>query len=249
MASMQEMARTAWRPEADGTAAAALLPVLLIDDDIDLALTLKDGLADQGLELTHVESAEDGLHLAHSGQYRLIILERSLGEDDGIDLVKVLRADHVEVPILFLSGLGSVEERVKGLLAGADDYLPKPFAFVELAARLHVLLRRPLLARETVLRVGDLEMDLIERTVRRDGRAISLLPREIKLLDYLMRHPGRVLSRTELLENVWNYRTEAESNLVDVHVGKLRRKIDLPDLPPLLHTVRGSGFMLKATGH
>ncbi|OIR09934.1 transcriptional regulatory protein CusR [mine drainage metagenome] len=249
MASMQDMARTAWRRDSGGTASAELLPVLLIDDDIDLALTLKDGLADQGLELIHVENAEDGLHQAHSGQYRLIILERRLGGGDGIDLVKTLRADHVEVPILFLSGLGSVEDRVKGLLAGADDYLPKPFAFVELAARLHVLLRRPLLARETVLRVGDLEMDLIERTVRRDGRPISLLPREIKLLDYLMRHPGRVLSRTELLENVWNYRTEAESNLVDVHVGKLRRKIDLPNLPPLLHTVRGSGFMLKATGH
>ena len=147
-----------------------------------------------------------------------------------------------------MSALGDVDERVRGLRAGGDDYLAKPFIIVELVARVEALLRRPALGRETVLRVGALEIDLIERKARRGERDIELLPREFKLLEYLMRRPGQVLTRAMLLENVWNYRFIAETNLVDVHVGKLRKKIDAPGEPPMIQSVRGAGFMLVANG-
>jgi len=145
---------------------------------------------------------------------------------------------------MVLSALGEVDDRVRGLKAGGDDYLTKPFAFAELAARVEALLRRPLLTRETVLQVGPLEMDLIDREVHRGERSIELLPREFKLLEYLMRRPGQVLTRAMLLEDVWNYRFLSETNLVDVHIGKLRRKVDGPNEIPILHTIRGTGFML-----
>ncbi len=175
-----------------------------------------------------------------------MIVDRLLPEIDGLTIIETLRREQVRTPVLVLSALGAVDERVRGLRAGGDDYLAKPFAMVELVARLDALLRRPSDSRETTLRVGPLALDLIERTARRGERAIELLPREFRLLEYLVRHEGQIVTRAMLFEEVWNYRFVPDSNLVDVHMGRLRRKVDESGEPPLIHSVRGAGFVLRA---
>jgi DNA-binding response OmpR family regulator len=222
--------------------------VLVIEDDPQTAAEIGAALGDHGFEVQRAETSREGLLKAAAEAYDAIILDRMLpGGLDGLGVLSTLRAAGVEAPVLILSALSAVDERVRGLRAGGDDYLTKPFDFFELTARIDVLLRRqkgP--QRETMLRVGNLEMDLLTRTVRRGGQVIELLPREYRLLEYLMRHPGQVVTRTMLFEEVWNYHYIEPTNVIDVHIGKLRRKIDAEGAPPMIHTVRGSGYILRA---
>ena len=219
--------------------------VLLIEDDYETADEIIRDLSDHGYAVTHVDSGQRGLRLARGRNFNLLIVDRMLPELDGLSLIKTLRAEGIHVPVLVLSAMTGVDERVRGLKAGGDDYLTKPFALSELAARIEALLRRPSDARETMLRVGPLELDLIDRVARRKNREIELLPREFKLLEYMMRRPSRVVTRDMLLERVWNYTNAPHTNLVDVHIGKLRRKIDGEGEMPLLYNVRGIGFILR----
>jgi DNA-binding response OmpR family regulator len=227
---------------------AAMTRVLVVEDDPKTAAEISAAIADHGFEVDCAGSGREGLLKAAAEPYDVIVLDRMLpGGLDGLGLLSTLRAAGVDVPVLILSALSAVDERISGLRAGGDDYLAKPFDFLELTARLNALLRRRTLPkRETTLRVGDLEMDLLTRTVRRGGHAIALLPREYRLLEYLMRHAGQVVTRTMLFEEVWNYRSVEPTNVIDVHIGKLRRKIDPHGTAPLIQTARGSGYMLRA---
>jgi two-component system OmpR family response regulator len=185
--------------------------------------------------------------MATSGNYDALIVDRMLPGTEGLTLVAALRAAEIHTPVLILSALSGVDDRVKGLRAGGDDYLVKPFAFAELLARVEALLRRRTGTQATTrLRVGDLEMDLLARTVQRGNQPIDLLPREFRLLEFLMRHAGQVVTRTMLLENVWDYHFDPQTNVIDVHVSRLRQKIDKGFSRPLLHTVRGAGYCLRA---
>nr|MDA8253343.1 response regulator transcription factor [Rhodospirillales bacterium] len=185
------------------------------------------------------------LRSVQARHYDLLIVDRLLPGLDGLTVIERLRSLGVRTPVLVLSALSAVDDRVRGLKAGGDDYLTKPFAFMELAARVEALLRRPIDMRETVLRVGPLEMDLIDRTCKRGDRELDLLPREFKLLEYLMRRPGQLVTRDMLLEDVWQYRFLPQTNLVDVHIGRLRRKLDGPGEAPLIQSVRGAGFIFR----
>ncbi|AOX18260.1 DNA-binding response regulator [Kozakia baliensis] len=220
--------------------------VLFVEDDETLAREVVEELTTRGFVVRHEETGQAGLDTATAEAFDLMIIDRMLPLLDGLSVIEKLRAQNIYVPVLVLSALSAVDDRVSGLKAGGDDYLTKPFAMDELAARLEALMRRPNDTRATKLRVGPLEIDLIDRTVQRDGREIELLPREFRLLEYLMRRPNQVLTRTMLLEDVWNYRFIPQTNLVDVHIGKLRRKIDAAGETPLIHSIRGSGFMLRA---
>ncbi len=220
--------------------------ILLVEDDADLAQTVARELQDRGYAATHVADGPGAIAAVHVSQFDLLIVDRLLPSLDGISLIKQIRAESNHIPVLVLSSLSSVDDRVRGLKAGSDDYLTKPFALDELLARVEALLRRPRDTRESVLRVGELTMDLIDRSVQRCGRPIELLPREFKLLEYLMRRQGQVVTRAMLFEDVWNYRFAPHSNLVDVHIGKLRRKIDVAGRPPLIESITGSGFILRA---
>ncbi len=249
MASRQANIDEAQGRSSAGPVAEAVLPksrLLLIEDDVETANEIVIDLSERGYEVVHVANGVDGLTKARMKDFILVIVDRMLPGLDGLSILETLRREDCQVPVLVLSALGEVDERVRGLKAGGDDYLTKPFEFSELAARIEALLRRPLMSRETVLRVGPLELDLIERKVRRGSRTIELLPREFKLLEYLMRRPGQVMTRAMLLEDVWNYRFLTETNLVDVHIGKLRRKIDAAGEAPMIHSIRGAGFMLSA---
>jgi two-component system OmpR family response regulator len=175
-----------------------------------------------------------------------MVVDRLLPGVDGLTIIEVVRKEHVTTPVLVLSALGAVDDRVRGLRAGGDDYLTKPFALVELVARLEALLGRPVESRDTTLQVGPLELDLLERTARRGERVLDLLPREYRLLEYMMRRKEQLLTRAMLFEEVWNYKFVPRSNLVDVHMGRLRKKVDRPDEPPMIHNVRGEGFVLRA---
>ena len=219
--------------------------ILLIEDDSKIAQEVVEELESRGFHVQHEESGAAGLSMGLNAHFDVMVVDRMLPELDGLTLIETLRERKVHVPVLVLSALSAVDDRVSGLKAGGDDYLTKPFAMEELAARLEALLRRPDNSRHTMLRVGPLEMDLIERTVTRDGVPIDLLPREFRLLEYLMRRPNQVLTRNMLLEDVWNYRFIPQTNLVDVHIGKLRRKIDESGRPPLIQSIRGAGFMLR----
>ena len=220
--------------------------VLIIEDDKETAGFLAKGLKESGFTPTVATDGKEGLLLAASEDFDVAIVDRMLPGLDGLSLVETLRRTGKEFPVLFLSAMGSVEERVRGLRGGADDYLVKPFAFSELLARIEVLLRRGSgSGAETTLRVGGLEMDLLAREVRRDGQAIDLQPREFKILEYMMRHAGRVVTRVMLLENVWNYHFDPQTNVVDVHISRLRQKIDKGFDTALLHTVRGAGYCLR----
>jgi two-component system, OmpR family, response regulator len=221
--------------------------VLVIEDDLRTATEIAAALGDYGFEVECAHNGRDGLLKAAGEKYDAIVLDRMLpGDLDGLGVLATLRSIGSETPVLILSALSAVDERVRGLRAGGDDYLTKPFEFVELTARLEVLARRRTIpARETNLRVGDLEIDLLTRQVRRAGQAIELLPREYRLLEYLMRHAGRVVTRTMLFEEVWGYHYDPQTNVIDVHIGRLRRKLEEGGLSQMIHTVRGSGYVLR----
>jgi two-component system OmpR family response regulator len=223
--------------------------VLIVEDDAQAAAYMLKGLTEAGHVVDHAANGRDGLFLATSGDYDAMVVDRMLPGIDGVSVIQAMRAANVATPALILSALGQVDERVAGLKAGADDYLTKPFAFSELLARLEaVTRRRAAKAPETKLEVGDLEMDLLARTVRRGGRSIDLQPREFRLLEHLMRHAGQVVTRTMLLEGVWDYHFDPQTNVIDVHISRLRQKIDKGFDAPLLHTVRGAGYCLRANG-
>lgn len=222
------------------------LHILLVEDDGVAASYLRQGLSESGHTVECAADGDEGLELARNGDYDVLIIDRMLPGRDGTSIVTALRRAGRDVPILLLTALGDVEDRVSGLRAGADDYLPKPYAFAELLARLETITRRH--APETsahILRVADLEMDTIKRTVMRAGRPIRLQPREFRLLEHLMRHAGEVLTRSVLLEKVWEYRFDPQTNIVDAHISRLRGKIDKDFEPALLVTVRGSGYSLR----
>jgi two-component system OmpR family response regulator len=222
--------------------------ILVVEDDKDVAGFVVKGLREAGHTVEHADNGRDGLFLAASENFDAIILDRMLpGGIDGLRLLETLRAQDNATPVVFLSALGQVDDRVKGLKAGGDDYLTKPFAFAELLARVEALTRRGKSDGPTTrLTVGDLEMDLLSRSVRRGVQKIDLQPREFRLLEYLMRHAGQVVTRTMLLEGVWDYHFDPQTNVIDVHVSRLRQKIDKPFELPLLHTVRNAGYMLRS---
>jgi two-component system OmpR family response regulator len=220
--------------------------VLLIEDDSETAEEITAELTDRGFDVEWSADGIDGLDKARSTRPDAMIVDRLLPGMDGLTVIEALRKDQVRTPVLVLSALGAVDDRVRGLRMGGDDYLTKPFAIVELVARVEALLRRPAESRETTLRVGPLELDLIERTAKRGDRAIDLLPREFRLLEYMMQRSDQLLTRAMLLEEVWNYKFVPATNLVDVHMGRLRHKVDGPDEVPMIHNVRGAGFILRS---
>lgn len=223
--------------------------ILVIEDDLEAAAYVTKGLRESGHVVDHAADGEEGLSLALAGNFDMLIVDRMLPKRDGLSVVQTLREQSVTTPVLFLSALGEVDDRVKGLRAGGDDYLTKPFAFVELLARIEVLVRRAAPEQvQTKLQVSDLEIDLLGRKVTRDGQAIDLQPREFRLLEYLMKHTGQVVTRTMLLENVWEYHFDPQTNVIDVHMSRLRGKIDKNFETPLIHTIRGAGYSLRAAG-
>lgn len=221
--------------------------ILLIEDDAETAAYILGGLKQHGHVADHAANGRDGLFLASSESYDVLVVDRMLPGLDGLGIVRTLRATGQRTPVLFLTTLGGIDDRVAGLDAGGDDYLVKPFAFAELLARLNALSRRPPLAQvETVLRVADLEMDLLKRVVTRGGTRIELQPREFQLLEYMMRHADRVVTRTMLLEGVWDFHFDPRTNIVETHMSRLRAKLDRGDDPELILTVRGAGYMMRA---
>ncbi len=220
---------------------------LIIEDDTDTVQYIQKGLREAGHSVDSAQNGDDGLQLARNERYDAMVIDRMLPCRDGLSIIHTLRSENINTPVLILSALGQVDDRVEGLHAGGDDYLTKPFAFAELLARLEALVRRTdLEAGQTNLHVDDLEMDLLTREVRRGETKIDLQPREFRLLEYLMRHSGQVVTRTMLLENVWDYHFDPQTNVIDVHISRLRGKIDKDFDYPLLHTVRGAGYMLRA---
>lgn len=222
--------------------------VLVVEDDRDVAGFIVKGLREAGHLVEHADNGRDGLLAATSQEFDAIILDRMLpGGIDGLGVLEMLRGQDNQTPVMFLSAMAQVDDRVRGLKAGGDDYLTKPFAFSELLARVEALARRRRASGpDTKLVVGDLEMDLLSRSVRRRNQKIELQPREFMLLEYLMRHVGQVVTRTMLLEGVWDYHFDPQTNVIDVHVSRLRQKIDKPFDTALLHTVRSAGYMLRA---
>jgi len=222
--------------------------ILVVEDDKDVAGFIVKGLREAGHVVEHAANGRDGLFMAASEQFDAIVLDRMLpGGIDGLKILETLRGQGNNTPVLFLSALAQVDDRVRGLKAGGDDYMTKPFAFAELLARVEALARRgkgegPV----TKLVVADLEMDLLSRGVKRAGQKIDLQPREFRLLEYLMRHAAQVVTRTMLLEGVWDYHFDPQTNVIDVHVSRLRQKVDKPFSTPLIHTVRNAGYMLRA---
>lgn len=224
----------------------AMSSVLLIEDDSETAGEIKAELIDRGYVVDWAADGIEGLDKARSGEAEIIIVDRMLPGMDGLTIIEALRSAGIRTPVLVLSALSAVDDRVRGLRAGGDDYLTKPFATVELIARIEALLRRPADSRDTVLRVGPLELDLMERTAKRGDRLIDLLPREFRLLEYMMRRKDQVLTRAMLLEEVWKYKFVPQTNLVDVHMGRLRHKVDEPNDPAMIQNVRGVGYILRA---
>ncbi len=224
--------------------------ILIIEDDQEVAGFVKSGLEQAGYVVDQADNGKDGLFLATTESYDGIVVDRMLPAVDGLTIVRTLRASDITTPVLILSALGEVDDRVAGLKAGGDDYLVKPFSFIELQARIEALQRRSRSvpdAAVTTLAVGDLTLDLLRRQVTRGVHDIDLQPREFQLLEYLMRHPGQVVTRTMLLEAVWGYHFDPQTNVIDVHMSRLRSKIDRDFSLPLLHTVRGAGYRLEAT--
>ena len=224
-----------------------MMKLLLIEDDTATAEHICKSLQQHGHVVDHAADGKDGLFLAAGETYDVIVVDRMLPGLDGLGIVKTIRSANIRTPVLFLTTLGGIDDRVEGLEAGGDDYLVKPFAFAELMARLNALARRPPISQqETTLRVANLEMDLLKRTVTRDGQRIELQPQEFRLLEYLMRHAERIVTRTMLLENVWEFHFDPGTNVVETHVSRLRSKVDRPFDTELIHTVRGSGYCLSA---
>ncbi len=223
--------------------------ILLVEDDAEMAAYLQKGLKESGHIVDAAATGPDGLNLALHCTFDAAIIDRMLPGLDGLALIAALRQAGNKLPVLILSALGQVDHRVEGLQAGGDDYLAKPFAFSEFEARLAALVRRAgVEAAETSLALADLELDLLSRTVTRAGREIALQPKEFALLEYLLRHAGQVVTRTMLLEHVWGYHFDPQTNVIDVHISRLRQKIDKGFDTPLLHTVRGAGYRLHAEG-
>jgi two-component system OmpR family response regulator len=221
--------------------------ILVVEDDRDAASWLIKGLAEAGHIADHAANGEDGLNMAREKVHDVLIVDRMLPKLDGLTLIRRLREEDVHAPVLILSALGDVDDKVKGLRAGGDDYLAKPYSFAELLARVEGLARRTTSEpQQTKLNVLDLEMNLLARTVTRAGKPIPLQPREFKLLEYLMRNAGHVVTRTMLLENVWDYHFDPQTNVIDVHISRLRTKIDKGFPEPMLQTVRGAGYMIRA---
>lgn len=221
--------------------------VLLVEDDKEVSEFICNGLRESGYLVDHVADGDMGLRRAKQGQFDAMIIDRMLPRRDGLSIIQSLRAADIQAPVLVLSALGEVDDRVKGLKVGADDYLVKPFAMEELLARIEVLIRRGEAGNsETRLTVGDLEMDLLAHKVTRAGQVFNLQPREYRLLEYLMKHAGQVVTRTMLLENVWDYHFDPQTNVIDVHISRLRQKIDKGFDTQLLNTVRGTGYVLNA---
>ena len=237
------------RESGSGTE-AHLASILVIEDDDGTAEEVMTALGDRGYRPERVFSGTEGLERARAGAadgpWDLLVVDRMLPGLDGLAVIEALRHDNIMTPALVLSALGAVNDRIRGLRAGGDDYLAKPFALGELLARLEALLRRPAAPRETLLRVGPLELDLVDRTATRGNRPINLLPREFQLLRYMMQRSNQLLTRATLFTEVWHYKFVPETNLVDVHIGRLRRKVDGPDDVPMIRTVRGAGFVLSA---
>jgi two-component system OmpR family response regulator len=222
--------------------------VLLIEDDATASEYLKKALSESGHVVDAVDDGLQGLNRAMQNDYDALIVDRMLPSLDGLSAIETLRKAGRDTPVLIVSALGDVDERVRGLRSGGDDYLVKPYAFAELLARLEVLVQRGGRAgapAETQLRVGDLEVDLLKRSVQRGGNPIDLKPREFQLLEYLMRHAGRVVTRTMILESVWDYHFDPQTNVIDVHISRLRQKVDKGFDRPLIRTVRGAGYSLR----
>jgi len=222
--------------------------ILVVEDDQEAAGYLVKGLAESGHIADHAADGEEGLALAREGVHDVLIVDRMLPKLDGLSLIETLRKEDNQTPVLILSALGEVDDRVKGLRAGGDDYLAKPYAFSELLARVEGLPRRAKPAEtQSIYKLADLELNLLTREVTRDGQDIVLQPREFRLLEYFMKHADQVVTRTMLLENVWDYHFDPQTNVVDVHISRLRGKIDKNFSQALLHTVRGAGYMLRAS--
>lgn len=224
------------------------MKLLLAEDDAEAAAWLKRALGEAGHTVDHAARGRDGLLLAAGETYDVIILDRMLPGLDGLAILRTIRASKVKTPVLLLTAMGGIDDRVEGLEAGADDYLVKPFAFAELLARVNALARRPPVSdTTTTLRVADLEMDLLKRTLTRAGERIELQPREFQLLEYLMRHAGRVVTRTMLLEGVWDFHFDPRTNIVDTHISRLRGKLERGGSRAVIQTVRGAGYCLRET--
>jgi two-component system OmpR family response regulator len=221
--------------------------ILIVEDDPETAGQLVDALTKNGYQVDLAANGNDALRLGRSTEYAVMTMDRMLPDIDGLAVMRNLREDGVVVPVLIISALGEIDDRVRGLRAGGDDYLVKPFAFLELVARVEALARRSAtVVKETVFRVGDLELDLVSRTATRLGREIKLLPREFQLLEYLVRNEGHVVSRAMLLQHVWDLHFDPTTNIIDVYVGRVRRKVDGRQDYPLIHTVRGVGYCVRA---
>jgi two-component system OmpR family response regulator len=223
--------------------------ILAIEDDPTTGREIVAELRQHGFQVNWVDDGDRGLAEAVSGQFDAVILDRMLPGADGLAIVTAMREASVDIPVLMVSALSDVDERIRGLRAGGDDYMTKPFASEELTARLEVLLRRRSAPpRDVRLTVADLELDLLDRLARRDGAEIRLMPTEYRLLEFMMRNPAQILTRTMIFEAIWGYHFDPGTNLIDVHLGRLRRKVDRPGLPALIHTIRGSGYALHAPG-
>lgn len=222
------------------------MKLLLVEDDKEAAAYLRRALSEVGHTLDYAATGREGLMLAVGETYDVIVLDRMLPQVDGLTILRTLRASGVKTPVLLLTALGGIDDRVEGLEAGGDDYLVKPFAFAELLARVNALARRPPTQEVvSILRVGDLTVDVFKRTVTRAGTRIELQPREFQLLEYLMRQAGRVVTRTMLLESVWDFHFDPKTNIVETHVSRLRAKVDRGHGHELIHTVRGAGYCLR----
>jgi two-component system OmpR family response regulator len=227
--------------------AAGRRRILVIEDDSETAGHLVDALTHSGYQVDFAADGNAGLSNAGSSEYAVMVVDRMLPGIDGLTIIRTLRERNIMTPALIVSALGEVDDRVRGLRAGGDDYLVKPFAFAELLARVEALARRSdTVAKETVLRVGDLELDLVTRTARRSGREIELLPREFQVLEYLVRNQGQVVPRAMLLQHVWDLHFDPTTNIIDVYLGRVRRKVDGQQAYPLIHTVRGVGYCVRA---
>ena len=225
------------------------MKLLIVEDDRDGAAYLKKALSEAGHTVDHAAGGRDGLLLAAGEPYDVIVLDRMLPEMDGLAILRTIRASGVKAPVLLLTALGGIDDRVEGLEAGGDDYLVKPYATAELLARINALARRPPPQDiETTLQIADLKMDRLKRTVARGGARIDLQPREFQLLEYLMRHAGRVVTRTMLLESVWEFHFDPKTNIVETHMSRLRAKVDRGHGADLIHTIRGAGYCLREPG-
>jgi two-component system OmpR family response regulator len=223
------------------------MKLLLVEDDKEAAAYLRRALSEAGHTIDYAGSGREGLLLAAGETYDVIVLDRMVPEIDGLAILRTIRASGVKTPVLLLTAMGGIDDRVEGLEAGGDDYLVKPFAFAELLARVNALARRPPTQDvQTALTVADLTLDLLKRTVTRGGTRVDLQPREFQLLEYLMRHAGRVVTRTMLLESVWDFHFDPKTNIVETHMSRLRGKLDRGQGSELIHTVRGAGYVLRA---